>query len=297
MITKDLILGLLAQGILAPSADNLQPWKFRIEHETVQLFLDQNRIENFCDVGNFAPYVSAGAVIENLRVAASYHGYQIETRYFPEPENGLYVAKLSFRKTEHISSIHCPALSLRMTNRNLYDQRKKIDPTILERFSHLISERTGFRLAWMERSNRLYGQLVRLVGRADQIRFENRRLHGDFFQVLRLNTQEVKQSRDGLDVATLGAGPLATLLFRFIRSWRRLEMMNVFGFSRLLNIFAKIQMHSSQAAGLLIAPNQEPISYVWGGELMQRLWHEMTSYGMVLQPMEAIPIFITHLQV
>ena len=107
----------------------------------------------------------------------------------------------------------------------------------------------------------------------------------------------MKQSRDGLDVATLGAGPLATLLFRFIRSWRRLEMMNVFGFSRLLNIFAKIQMHSSQAAGLLIAPNQEPISYVWGGELMQRLWHEMTSYGMVLQPMEAIPIFITHLQV
>ena len=37
----------------------------------IDLYLDKDRLANFCDVGLVAPYISAGAVIENISVAAA----------------------------------------------------------------------------------------------------------------------------------------------------------------------------------------------------------------------------------
>ncbi len=90
-MTEDEILQILRKGVLAPSADNLQPWKFLIypEKSQVDFFLDPERIKNFCDAGLRVPCISAGAVIENIRLEAAYLGCDLDVVYFPVPRDAF----------------------------------------------------------------------------------------------------------------------------------------------------------------------------------------------------------------
>ncbi|MBI4115672.1 MAG: hypothetical protein HY447_03750 [Candidatus Omnitrophica bacterium] len=286
----------LTKGILAPSADNLQPWKFRIGENQIDLFLDEARVKSFCDAGYLAPYISAGAVIENIRVAASSHGYDIRVGYFPEKDNELFVASLTLFDGSKEKHPHHRALPARVTNRNLYNRKQKIDSSIFLRLQSIAQEGKGFRLLWIEKKNPKFQQLARLVGRADQLRFENKRLHRELLETLRFSQGEAAKTKDGLDIRTLGGGPGSGILFRWIASWSRLQALNKIGLSRLFNNYAFFQMMSSQAAGFLIGPTQKREDYVFGGEMMERIWHEATLHDLAIQPMEAIPIFIINLQ-
>ena len=287
---------LLEKGILAPSADNLQPWKFRVGEQRIDLFLDEARVKNFCDAGFLAPYVSAGAVIENIRVAASSLGFEITVQPFPEPRHPFYVASLGFAPSARKTHPHFPILEKRVTNRSFYQPWRKIEPSLYPRLESAVPKEKGFRLLWIKRKEPSYRKLSHLVGKADEMRFENARLHREFFEILRFDPDEVTKTKDGLDVRTLGGGAETKFLLRLMTSWKRLSFLNRFGLSRLFNLYARLQMASSQAAGLLIGPTQKPEDYLRGGEIMERLWHEITCSGLALQPMEAIPIFILNLQ-
>ena len=143
---------LLEKGILAPSADNLQPWKFRVGEQQIDLFLDEARVKNFCDAGFLAPYVSAGAVIENIRVAASSLGLEITVQPFPEPRHSFYVASLGFAPSARKTHPHFPMLEKRVTNRSFYpvaeDRALSLPKTRISRpqrkgFSSLVDQKKG----------------------------------------------------------------------------------------------------------------------------------------------------------
>ena len=290
------ILIILQKGILAPSADNLQPWKFRIGGGKIDVFLDRERVKSFCDVDYLVPYLSAGAVIENMRVAAGGLGLQLAPSYFPRSNDPLWVASLTFFPEQWRRHPHEQALELRQTNRRFYQPWRSLNPSLLEKFKSLVPEQKGFRLSWIDRKQASYSKLCDLVGRADQIRFENQRLYRELVAILRLNEEKTRNTGDGLDIRTLGGGTPASFLFRIMTSWQRLKVLNMLGLSRMLNLYARMQMLSASAAGLLFAPTQKPEDYVLGGEIMEGVWHEMASQGLAIQPMEAIPIFILNLQ-
>ncbi|MBI4358220.1 MAG: hypothetical protein HY584_02880 [Candidatus Omnitrophica bacterium] len=286
---------ILQKGILAPSADNLQPWKFKLAQDHVDLFLDPQRVKNFCDEGLFAPYLSAGALIENIRVASSYTGYWPSPSYFPLKSDPLFVASIFFSPITQKGHAHYAVLEKRNTNRRFYDASRKVDRSIFTKLDKIVESEKGFKLHWFRKNEPSYKKLSRLVGAADQLRFESERLHEEFVQILRLNQSDAQKTSDGLDVKTLEAGPGAPLLFHLLSSWKRLSFLNLFGMSRLFNCYAQLQMWSAQAAGLIVAPSHEPIHYVQGGEVMQKMWHEATVEGLSVQPMEALPIFIDNL--
>ena len=93
------LLFILEKGVLAPSADNLQPWKFEVSENTVTLWLDRERIQHFCDSGLAAPAISAGAVVENMKVAASRKGWNMRASYFPDKESPLKAAVIEFSRS------------------------------------------------------------------------------------------------------------------------------------------------------------------------------------------------------
>ncbi|MCM8775304.1 MAG: hypothetical protein NC930_02985 [Candidatus Omnitrophica bacterium] len=304
MITSEELKTILAKGILAPSADNLQPWKFRVRRQRtapqqtfyVDLFLDQARVQNFCDTGLLAPYISAGAVIENLRVASRCKGYQLAVTYFPDKPDPFYVASLRLDPVIFKDHTHETCVERRVTNRKFYENRQTIDQSVYSRLEQLADVERKFELTFIRKSSPKYSKLVRIVGEADKLRFEIPRLHRELMALMRMNPKEAEETQDGLDLRTLESGPGGSLLFNLIRSWERLNLFNRLGMSRLFGFYASLQMLSSQAAGLLVAPSQSSLDYVRGGELMERIWHEATNLGLAIQPMEALPIFIMNLQ-
>ena len=292
MTPKDLYF-ILEQGIKAPSADNLQPWKFEIqENGSVYLILDASKITSYCDAGNLAPYIAAGAAIENMRVAATRTGHETLCRYFPDPSDPLRVAHLYFKPGLGGESRHLLCLEKRHTNRKFYDTSKSVDRSDLSALERFAPREEGFRLLWKTRSDAGYRELANVIGESDQLRFEIKRLHQELMQVIRFDETSAQETRDGLPLPALEAGPSAPLMFPLIRSWNRLNWLNRIGMSLSFNLYARFQMLSSAAAGLLVSEGSSPYDFVRGGEIMERIWLETCLHGLALQPMEALPIFL-----
>ena len=286
---------LIDLGVLAPSADNLQPWKFKILDAQMDLYLDSKFTQNFCDENLLAPYLSAGAVIENLRVAASELAHNLLVSYFPDANDSKFVASLRLKHSGSNKHPHLTVIKKRLTNRKFYSS-KIIDSSIYENLRRLVQTESEFDLIWIQKTDPRYKRLCQLLGEADQLRFENKRLHEEFMQTMRFNKHDREQTRDGLDIRTLEAGPGSIFLFKLISSWKRLKCMNKLGMSRIFNAYTHFQLQTSQACGLIISKKHAPINYVLGGETMEKLWHEVTLQNLALQPMEALPIFLIHLK-
>lgn len=298
-LTKQKWISLISKGIRAPSADNLQPWKFQLSASgrSLSLFLDRDKVNHYCDYGLYAPYLSVGAVIENIRVAAFQLGYELHIHYFPDRENMLYAADLSVTKLKSVqSAFHFDCLDKRATNRKFYQFGKKIPAEHLTQLSDLVLGESNYQLLWVTPDDPRYSELCRQVGEADQLRFEIKRLHDDLISILRLRPQEANDSRDGLDVRSLESGPLGPLMFQMASKWPRMVCLNALGLSRFFNQYAQVQMRSSSASGLIVASSRSAFDFLRGGEVMEKLWHECSRLGLSIQPMEALPIFILNLQ-
>lgn len=289
------VLRLIEFGILAPSADNLQPWKFKILDLQIDLFLDSGYVQNFCDENLLAPYLSAGAVIENIRIAATEIGYSLSVSYFPEANHSKFVASLQFKPNGSNRNPHLAAIKNRLTNRKFYSSQI-IDGSVYENLRQLVQAEKEFDLIWIKKADSRYKRLCQLLGDADQLRFENKRLHKEFIGTIRFSKHEREQTKDGLDIRTLEAGPGSIFLFRLISSWKRLSFMNKLGMSQIFNVYTRLQLQTSQACGLIISKKDTPIDYVLGGEIMEKFWHEATLQNLSLQPMEALPIFLINLK-
>jgi hypothetical protein len=74
---------LVRYAVLAPSSHNTQPWLFTVDGDEVRLFADLNRWLTVADPDKRELYLSLGAALENLLVAADHFGLGYDVRYMP----------------------------------------------------------------------------------------------------------------------------------------------------------------------------------------------------------------------
>jgi hypothetical protein len=86
---------LLRYAVLAPSGHNTQPWLFRVEGDTVELYADRTQALAVVDPEDRALVISCGAALFNLRVALRRFGYRDDTyELLPDPENADLLARV-----------------------------------------------------------------------------------------------------------------------------------------------------------------------------------------------------------
>ena len=295
VMNQDDLQYILKRGILAPSGDNMQPWRFKVtESHEVELHVMASLAHPFFEAGKRTLYFSAGCVIENIRLSAAQKGYRLNPIYFPEASNPSWAALLCFEKDRSLKGDDS-VIRRRRTNRKFYHWNHKVHPLILSQLSKAASEQDGFKLHWMAEGKSSYSRICQIVGEADQIRFENKAVFEELPPAFRFNHKGAEETKDGLDIRTMETGPAGPFLFKLLSSWKRLKLLNHFGMSLQFNLYARLQMMSSQACGLLVGPNYESLNFLKGGELMERIWHEITRLGLSLQPMESLPLFSLNL--
>src|SRR3989338_2332225 len=81
--TQEQLFFLLRYAVLAPRSHNSQPWKFKIEGNTIFIFADEKRSVPVADPDGRLERVAVGAALENVLIAADYFGFTTEVQYFP----------------------------------------------------------------------------------------------------------------------------------------------------------------------------------------------------------------------
>ncbi|WP_030419369.1 MULTISPECIES: hypothetical protein [unclassified Streptomyces] len=88
------VQALLAAAVAAPSIHNTQPWRFRLDPDSrsVEVRVDRNRSLPLTDPERRAQFLSVGAAVLNLRVAAAHLGWTPLVRLLPTVEDPTLLA-------------------------------------------------------------------------------------------------------------------------------------------------------------------------------------------------------------
>ncbi|MEV0170555.1 nitroreductase family protein [Streptomyces sp. NPDC050803] len=136
-IDADALETLLAAAVAAPSIHNTQPWRFRSEPATrcIEVRDDRSRVLPLADPHRRALYLSAGAAVFNLRVAAAHLGRNPRVRLLPEPSDPDLLATVELTATTGAPPEHrrlYPAVVQRHTSRVPFTGRPVPEPTVAD---------------------------------------------------------------------------------------------------------------------------------------------------------------------
>lgn len=286
------IESLIEAASLAPSVDNCQPWRFIIDDESIDIFLDRPRAEFFGDYGYAASYATLGAVLENLTVAASGIGLQLDPRFFPSMDPD-HVVSVRFITDTLPPDPMLEQLPLRCTNRRKYRttpldeaQRKKLQQagaSVPGVTLHLIEDRADMK------------RVFRLAAQIDSIIFDHPLLHANLYRWIRWNRDEINATRDGMPVGSLELDPFQQLFFRIISSFGILKFLNLFGMNRLIGLLNSALLLKSSALGLVVTKGTTNEDYLNGGRCMERVWLAAAGQGLSFQPFGGLPFLLTRM--
>ena len=284
---------LIRAGLQAPSGDNCQPWKFEIKKNRIDLFLDQDKDRSFFNVNQVASLISCGAVLENIKIAASSLGMEALIKYDPDLRENDRVASIDLIPGETKKDPLADFIWERHTNRKPF-KKTAIASEILESVETAVDSIPGARIRFVTAREQL-NKLAWIIYKIDRIRTEHKPLHEHLMSMIRFTEKEALEKRDGFPLKNLEAGLAGELFLKLTKPWSVMNIANKIGLGRMVALNAWQGMVNSSGAGLLLMDKMEDQSFIQGGRALEKVWLTLTSHGIQFQPMTAATLFYLRL--
>lgn len=120
IVSTDVVTRALRRACRAPSLHNSQPWQWVAQDDTIQLFLDKDRILYSTDHSGREAVIGCGAALDHFRVAMAADGWMANVDRMPNPNNPLHLASVDFSPMELVTEGHlrrADAILVRRTDR------------------------------------------------------------------------------------------------------------------------------------------------------------------------------------
>lgn len=295
MMPEEIYRSLVGAGILAPSADNGQPWKFRRQDEGLALYLDPDQLGMFFDADLAATRISCGAVLENIRLRASQLGFDATVRINEGPMvAGQPVATVTLKPGTGQADPLAHALEIRATHRGLYHFHKQIPNDVLDRVAQsLVGKASGVSLAWVKDAT-ARKTIIQTATGADLVRYTHPVIHRDFHHKLRFGHQ-ADVARDGLAADTLGVERFLVPFLRLLAPWPLARFLNALGMHHFMAWRGcTLPMSTAPCLGVMWAEtNTSQYDLGWA---LQRVWLAANQAGLAYQPLGALPLLLLRMR-
>ncbi|QZA05991.1 NAD(P)H nitroreductase [Mycolicibacter heraklionensis] len=101
----DVIRDAVRAACRAPSLHNIQPWRWVVETDELQLFLDPSRVLPSDRAGREA-VIGCGAALDHLRAATASAGLHANVDRFPNPNDPNHLASIRFDRMGYVTDGH-----------------------------------------------------------------------------------------------------------------------------------------------------------------------------------------------
>lgn len=104
----------------APSLHNSQPWRWAIDGDSLHLFACPDRVVRAADSSGREALLACGALLDHFRVAMAAAGFVAVVSRFPNPDNRLHIATITFTRSQSVAgadSRRADAILRRRTDR------------------------------------------------------------------------------------------------------------------------------------------------------------------------------------
>lgn len=284
-------LQVIAHGILAPNAHNMQSWRISLneENETeFTLFVETKRLLPETDPYSRQITISTGTFLELVRIATENLGYQANITLFPSgefDEEGTVesltshpVATVSIEPVEVKSSPFYNAIFERVTNRTTYLD-KPLTSQQIQKLKSLNPDSTLI-LEIFQNGEDLV-RLKELARQGVQIESNQYGTMHETNQVLRMNERQKNEHRFGLTMDSQGLSDVTRF---FIQSIGTLFPFNEEASGELWRKSEFQRIEHTPAYALIISSDNSRIAQVKAGMLYSRLQLAGTMTGLSMQP-------------
>ena len=121
-------------------------------------------------------------------------------------------------------------------------------------------------------------------------------MHREMMEEVRWTADEVRRTRDGLDVTTLELTGADLTGLRVMSSWAAMDLVGRLGGGRALEKPARKAIAAASAVGLVSVHGRTREAYFAGGRAMQRVWLEATALGLAFQPVAPLTYLFARLE-
>jgi hypothetical protein len=153
------------------------------------------------------------------------------------------------------------------------------------------------KLVWLRGDAR--HRALSLVWRAESERFLRKPLHEELFSSIRFDLSWHESASIRLPLGALEVEAPMRPVFKALRHWPLMRLLNWFGAHRLLGLRAGwLPCWQAPAFGLITASAPDELSFTRAGAALQRLWLQATLMKLAFQPLAASTILafdpVTH---
>jgi nitroreductase len=272
---------------IAPSHDNMQPWRFVVDGDTISFLVDHERDRSPANAGGRMARIGIGAALESALQCAGRLG--AAARFEAPPQSALVTLRISPPKRMPEPD---KAAIRRATNRRIYDGRAIDDPTFA-----WLQEATppleGVRTLWFGRERvRTLGPIVE---QGEAAFFAEPATREAALRAVRFDVRDREEVTRGLSVGSLELPPAERLNVDSLRHTPHDRLVAMGAFKRV-GAHARRLVESASGVCVLTASGSDPTADVTVGRCMQRAWLSLTRRGLVAQPMSAIVQLATILE-
>lgn len=273
----------------APSADNTQPWRFRIMNDTRVVVMISKERQDFQArvLSGLLPYIHAGMLIEAMRIAAIEEGYELSYS-FSDGQDTLsldirfnQIFDETIKKNPRAHSL-LPYIRERTVRRESY----RMTPlTSVQKKALVDSAGSDLSIQWYEDFTARF-QIVRLNMAASLIRY---RLREVFESLKTIIDWHNRYSPTGIPAICTNLGFLERLILRLqMKSWRVTYIVNTWLGGILVSLLKLDLMPGLRCAAHVVITlrknERNPENLIRAGENLYRFWLTAQSYGLSLQP-------------
>jgi hypothetical protein len=289
---QDVWHSILSCAAAAPSPLNVQPWQVIREGPLIiELFLDTGRVLPRIDPTFRQVYLSSGAYIENLEIAAREEGFRAEISLFPSGWPGTSispdqpVARIALsgddnRKPDPLFS----CLHARYTNRSVYTDKEILPETFSALASSFDQHLTSFGFS----ADPLFRKdLAGYLGRAIEIELSDPDRLAERLSYVRITNREGNARHEGYGSSELGLSGIAGWLSRIRFRMHPARSKNRYAGDLLIQL-AKKQAGSAAAFGWIVTKGNSRYDQVRAGRAYERVHLTATLLGLSLHPISPI---------
>ena len=264
---------ILAAAVLAPSAHNTQPWKFKTAANQLDFFIDWSRHLTVSDPTGRELYVSLGCTIANAVVAARHLGLAPTVTFFPEgegkdhPAARMVLAGRSAASGTDAADLY-GAVNDRRTDRSLYDGQPL---TSAERSRLVITDNVV-----LVEDRAIIAALAELTGESTGKTLSRSDFKAELSHWVR---NSWTRQADGMPGYAMGIPAPVSLVAPL--------MVRLTPIHRQQRVETRQEMQSASVVAVITSAQDTPRDWLVAGQTLENLWLSATAAGLAAMPLVA----------
>lgn len=252
---------------LAPSGHNTQPWKFKIDDDSISIYPDYSRRLPVVDSDNHALFISLGCALENVIIAADHKGYNASIEFQPtESKEHIKVRFTTHHHIPHDSRLY-HSIEKRQVTRNKYTERQ-IPESDIQRLIDT-SKQEGVQVKVFHKNG--FKEIIPLIEEANLLQFNNKQFKNELMKWIRYSDKQAKKTNDGLKGTSMG--------YPSAPAWLGKLFFNLFDTPKKEAKNAIDLVRSSSLLLMFVALNNDKENWINIGRSYQRMALEATELG------------------